>query len=285
MPPQAKTIQIFLPDGNPRGIRVAEITSRTVEVILVPRAHLDMAAARTELGQVGVYFLLGEATQGAELQVYVGEAEDCLGRLRQHNKQKEFWNVALIAVSKTQYFTKSHAKYLEWFAHKAISTAGRYALENVNGPTKPYISESMEADLADNFDTMRVLVGALGYPLFDELGKPSPKATVHCKTKDADAKGEYTEDGLVVLAGSTAKLQEAPSTGAWIRGLRDGLKESGTLVLDGSALRFVKNHVFSSPSAAAGVVLGRQANGWSEWKYADDRTLDVVHRQNATPDD
>jgi len=25
----AKTIQIFLPDGNPRGVRVAEITSRT----------------------------------------------------------------------------------------------------------------------------------------------------------------------------------------------------------------------------------------------------------------
>ena len=28
-----KTIQIFLPGGNPRGIRVAEITTRIVQVI------------------------------------------------------------------------------------------------------------------------------------------------------------------------------------------------------------------------------------------------------------
>jgi hypothetical protein len=30
-----KTIQIFLPDGNPRSVKIAEITSRTVQVLLV----------------------------------------------------------------------------------------------------------------------------------------------------------------------------------------------------------------------------------------------------------
>ena len=34
----AKTIQIFLPGGDPRGIRVAEITTRIVQVIEVPRS-------------------------------------------------------------------------------------------------------------------------------------------------------------------------------------------------------------------------------------------------------
>jgi hypothetical protein len=29
--------QVFLPDGNPRGLKIAEITSRTVQVILIPR--------------------------------------------------------------------------------------------------------------------------------------------------------------------------------------------------------------------------------------------------------
>ena len=36
---------------------------------------------------------------------------------------------------------------------------------------------------------------------------------------------------------------------------------------------------FSSPSAAAAVVLARRANGWIEWKYKDGRTLDEVKRQ------
>ncbi len=40
---QARTIQIFLPEGNPREIRNAEITSQTVQVIQAPRAHVDQA--------------------------------------------------------------------------------------------------------------------------------------------------------------------------------------------------------------------------------------------------
>jgi len=39
----AKTIQIFLPDGNPRGVKIAEFTSRTIQAVLVPRAQLDFA--------------------------------------------------------------------------------------------------------------------------------------------------------------------------------------------------------------------------------------------------
>ncbi len=32
----AKTIQIFLPNGNPRGVKIAEVTNRTVQAILIP---------------------------------------------------------------------------------------------------------------------------------------------------------------------------------------------------------------------------------------------------------
>jgi hypothetical protein len=109
-----KTIQIYLPDGNPRGMKVAEITSRTVQVALVPRANLEMAALRPELSNVGVYFLVGAEDEENLPVVYVGEAEDCLMRLRQHNKAKDFWQVALVCISRTQYFTKAHVKFLEW---------------------------------------------------------------------------------------------------------------------------------------------------------------------------
>lgn len=36
-----QTIQIFLPNGDPRGMRVAEITTRIVRVIEVPRSQLS----------------------------------------------------------------------------------------------------------------------------------------------------------------------------------------------------------------------------------------------------
>jgi hypothetical protein len=38
--PTAKTIQIYLPTGEPRGIRIAEITTRIVQAILIPRSEL-----------------------------------------------------------------------------------------------------------------------------------------------------------------------------------------------------------------------------------------------------
>jgi hypothetical protein len=34
----------------------------------------------------------------------------------------------------------------------------------------------------------------------------------------------------------------------------------------GTAMRFARDHVFASPSAAAAVIAGRQANGRVDWK-------------------
>ena len=125
---KGKTIQIFLPDGNPRGVKIADITSRTIQTLLIPRPSIDDAAKRPEVQNVGIYFLIGAAEDGAKPVLYIGEAENCLVRLKQHHKSKEFWTTALVATSKTQFFTKSHIKYLEWYCYEAAKTANRYIL-------------------------------------------------------------------------------------------------------------------------------------------------------------
>lgn len=279
-----KTIQIFLPDGNPRSVKIAEITSRTVQAILIPRANLDFAGTREELSNVGIYFLIGSPEDESKPQVYVGEAEDCLVRLKQQNKSKDFWNVAIAIISKTHYFTKTHVKYLEWFCYDAALKTGRYHVENPTVPTRPYASESMEADLQDNFDTLKVLVSTLGYPLFDEIKLPEKKDILYCRGRDASAEGEYTEDGLVVFAGSTSNLKETPTAGQGTKNFRSKLVEAGILVQQDHIYKFTSDYIFSSPSAAAGVVLARSANGWLEWKYKNGKTLDEVKRQNLMPD-
>ena len=78
MTPTPKTIQIFLPGGDPRGLRVAEITTRIVQVIEVPRTRLDEFSRMPESGQVGVYFLFGADESGADLQVYIGQTGDAV---------------------------------------------------------------------------------------------------------------------------------------------------------------------------------------------------------------
>lgn len=272
-----KTIQIYLPDGNPRGLKIAEITSRTVQAVLIPRSVLDEASKRPELDNVGVYLLFGSSD--SKPLVYIGEAENCLSRLKQHNKSKDFWTHAVAFVSKTHFFTKTHIKFLEWLSCEQTIKANRYTLENGNTPSKPHLSESVEADLYDNFETIQVLASTLGYPVFDLIRKPTKKEVIECKGKSAYAEGEYTEDGLVIFSGSTCNLQETPTAGSWIIGMRKDLVEEGVLIESNGVYKFTSDYVFSSPSAAAAVVLARRANGWIEWKYKNGKTLDEVKRQ------
>ena len=124
-----QTIQIFLPDGSPRSVKIAEITNRVVKAILVPRNKLEYIATRRELKNVGIYFLFGEAEEKVKPMVYIGEAEDCLDRLKQQNKQRDFWNYAVAMVSKTTAFTKAHVRYLEHIAIKPALDSNTYSAQ------------------------------------------------------------------------------------------------------------------------------------------------------------
>lgn len=273
-----KTIQIFLPEGNPRGLKIAEITSRTVQAILFPRSLLSEVSKRSELDNVGIYILIG--LSDSEQKVYIGEAENCLNRLKQHNQSKEFWTHALVFISKTQFFTKTHIKFLEWLSYDQALKANRFLLENTNIPTKPHLSESVESDLYDNFETLQILASTLGYPIFDIIKKPPKKEIIVCSGKLASATGEYTEEGLVVFSNSTCNIDEAAGLGSWVINLRKKLIDNKILVKENDVYKFTNDYVFSSPSAAAAVVLARSANGWTEWKYNDGRTLDEVKRKS-----
>lgn len=280
---QGKTIQIYLPDGTPRGIRIAEITSRTIQAFLMPRSTLDEAASRDELNNVGIYFLIGANEDDSQPLLYVGEAEDCLSRLQQHNREKDFWTHALVVFSKTQQFTKTHIKFLESFCYKEACKANRFELNNKNIPPEPHLSESMRADLMDNYDTMKILVSTLGYPFFDQIKKPRSKEILICQQgEQVYAEGEYTSEGLVVFSGAKCRLTDTKAINNGAKKLRKFMQKKELLVQskeDDHYLTLATDHIFRTPSAAACFVLGRSANGWTEWKYKNGRTLDEVKRE------
>lgn len=273
-----KTIQIFLPDGNPRSVKIAEITSRTVQAILIPRSKLDFILTRGELSNVGVYFLIGNPEEEAKPILYIGEAEDCGTRLKQHNTSKDFWNYAIVIISKTHYFTKTHIKFLESFMYKAAEKIGRYKFDNSTIPSMPFVAEWMEADLHDNFDTIKILVSTLGFPIFDEVKSTCKTDFVNCKGKDAFATGQFTDEGLLVFAGSTCNMNEVKTAATWLINMRKRLIDSGILMKDENVYRFTSDYMFQSPSAASGTVLARSSNGWVDWKYKNGKTLDDIHR-------
>lgn len=278
-----QTIQIFLPDGNPTGVKIAEITNRMIHATLIPRNKLSESEARKEIKKYGVYFLFGINEDKAKPIAYIGETDDCFKRLKDHNRQKDFWNYAIAITSKSEVFTKSHVKFLEYFCVKTAKEIGRYDLENLTVPTKEHISESMEADLQDNFETMKILLSTLGFPIFEEIRnlEATVKEILYCKGKDAEAQGELTDDGFVVFKGSKTNANESKTAGDWVIGMRNKLKENNIIRLENNVYVFNEDYLFGSPSAAAAAVLARRANGWVEWKNIDKKTIDEIYRMDS----
>lgn len=275
-----QTIQIFLPDGNPSSIKIADLTNRLIFATLIPRKKLIESGERNEIRKYGLYFLFGINEEKSKPIAYIGETDDCFERIKTHNRNKEFWNYAIAITSKSNVFTKSHVKFLEYISVKTAKEINRYDLENQTVPTKEHISESMEADLLDNFDTVKVLLSTLGFPIFEEIRdiNKKQKEILHCKGKDATAQGELIDDGFVVFKGSIANFEETNTAGDWVKSLRKKLLSDKIMIQENNTYRFTEDFVFNSPSAAAAAVLGRSANGWNEWKNSEKKTIDQIYR-------
>jgi hypothetical protein len=285
-----KTIQIFLPGGDPRGIRIAEITTRIVQVIEVPRSLLQDFLKMDESDQVALYFLFGDAGDGSEPRVYIGQTGDLRARLVNHNQKKDFWQRALVLISRTNSLTQTHGLFLEWHSLQVARKAARYADENGNAGTKPHTPAPLQADCLEIFDTGRTLLATLGYPVFEPVASPVAGTRTAAKGEDevfflkaasTDARGLYTTEGFVVLKGSTGRKANVPSIiGTSEERLRNKLLEAGVMQESGEHVVFTKDHLFKSPSSAAIALTGRSANGWREWKNAEGVTLDKLKRTN-----
>jgi Domain of unknown function (DUF4357) len=279
-----QTIQIFLPAGDPRGMRVAEITKRIVRVIEVPRSQLGEFVKMPEAQQVGVYFLMGESSEAGLPRVYIGQSGNVGNRLVKHNQSKDFWNRAFVVISLTNSMTQTHALFLEWFAISEATKTARYTLENGNTGTRPHTPAPLEADCHEIHETAATLLATMGQPIFEPLTNTSvssnEKEFFYCKGPDANGTGEYTNEGFVVLKGSRCRIEVVASIqGTSHARYREQLISEGIMKLEDGAYVFSRDHLFSSPSMAAIAVMGRSANGWVEWKTMDGRTLDAVKRQ------
>lgn len=97
-------------------------------------------------------------------------------------------------------------------------------------------------------------------------GVSSPVFELHVKRDGISATAREVHGEFTVLEGSGTRA-------AWTvehayKVLREKLVREGAIVPghDGRAMRFARDQVFASPSAAAAVVVGRPANGRSDWK-------------------
>lgn len=273
-----KTIKIFLLDGDPNGRLTCELSNWTGKAYKIPRNKIKDCSDREDLSSTGVYLLFGKDEEANDL-VYVGEGEEILKRISQHLPQKDFWHETIVFVSKDENLNKAHIKYLENRLYDIAKTIGRYKIINGNTPTRSSISEPDKAEMEEFLENIKLLVNTLGHKVFEtkreETSKNISPADIFFirAARGADAQGQPTSDGFVVFKGSKATLSTVQSITPSFARLRQGLIDKGIMIEAGDCLEFTEDYVFSSPSTAAVMVMGRNANGLEEWKLSNGKTL------------
>lgn len=280
-----KTIKLFFVDGEPSGLRVADVMNWAGIALAVPRNHLRQFKARREASRPGVYILLGDDPDVVgEVRGYIGETEALGPRLAQNAREPtlEWWTEAVVFTSKDGSLTKAHAKHLELALHRLASEAARVNLTNVVAPSGAALPESdldaMESFLKYMRLTLPPLSGRAGQMFEPRSGTRTRGPEFTFSVLNAQARMRRSSEGYVVLRGSTAVRKVSDSLSRGYRAIREGLMRDGTLTLRESddLLVFNSDAAFTSSSAAAGVVAGSSQSGPAGWRLPDGTSLGAV---------
>jgi hypothetical protein len=277
------SVRIFIPTGEPEGLRIVEKSNWTGQGLVFPRAQFTEVRQRPELQRTGVYVLWGPGESGQLPRVYVGEGELVRPRPELHGKQKDFWTHAVVFTSKDQNLNKAHAEYLEARLVALAAEAKRAELDNGNVPQLPVLSEADVADSEGFLADVLLCLPVVGVSFFEKAKADTPNSQeLFLRAKGIEARGVDSAEGFVVRAGSQAVKDEVASIHTYLTDLRKSLLAQGVLEAAGADYRLSQDYTFNSPSTAAGVLLARSSNGRIEWKDAKGRTLKEIQEAAAT---
>jgi hypothetical protein len=272
------TLNIEIPDGNANSVWiVGRDPDWKGNVIVCPRACFETARLMKQFSQPGVY-ILRKVVPLQLPQIYIGYADPIKERLNNHYANKGFWQEVFVCVDDGGgKLNIAHIQHLEARLISMAKAANLCVLDQ-NTPQPPTLYKAVES-YAENFLTQLIFVlRVLGVNIFEvsptAADEKSGAKMFFLKSKDVKAKGYQNAGEFVVLANSKAVLQIAPHALAGrIDIFRKSLESQRILKVENGRLIFTQNYSFSSPSAAAGVIIGGEADGRLQWKNEQGKSI------------
>lgn len=201
--PRSKIIQILLKDANPSGIKIAQLSVSTAKVFVIPREDLSFVKTRNELKTPALYMLFDDE----RTSVYIGECENFINRISDHESKKDFWSWVVVAVS-SDGLDKADVKFLESYAINKAIEIGRFEIQNRTNPNKNNLREFKEESVLDFFDDVELLVNTLGFNIFEPI-KESLKEAPEPEQELPDINTDIREYDTIVCPSTGNGLQEA----------------------------------------------------------------------------
>lgn len=166
------TIRIFVPDGDPEGVRIIDRMNWTGHGVVFPREKWPATRQRSEFSRTGLYILSGYKSAEDELPtVYIGEGDVIRNRIESHFQNKDFWDRAIVFTASNNSLNKAHVKWLEYALVNRAVQAKRSILDNGNEPQEPALSEAERADIQAFLQEILQILPLIGLRAF-EMAKP-----------------------------------------------------------------------------------------------------------------
>ena len=189
------TIRIFVPDGDPDGVRIIDRMNWTGLGIVFPREKWPTTKQRAEFSRAGVYILVGYRAESDELPtLYIGEGDVIRNRIESHFQSKDFWSRAIVFTASNNSLNKAHVKWLEYALVNRASEAKQSNLDNGNEPQEPGLSEAERCDTQGFLREILQILPLVGLRAFEV-----PKAVAEPQREAAAAKPDSSTEMNTVI--------------------------------------------------------------------------------------
>ncbi|NQX84845.1 MAG: GIY-YIG nuclease family protein [Flavobacteriaceae bacterium] len=272
-----EVITTHLIEGTPNGIRSIQISNRNIMTFVIPRADLTKAKKLDEL-KTSCLYILFEESSSIKPKAYIGETDNFIDRVYEHNQKKDFWETAVVFISQANSINKTEVLYLEYLAIEKGLKINRFDLsENKQKPKKPNVQRHIKDSVEGFFRDVIYVTDFINLPIFkDSVNIKKSNKLFYTNYRSSEAIGYYDGSGFTILKDSIISKDTVPSFG-W-KTKREKIIEQTAKTVD-NKLVLTQDYTFKSPSTAADFCIGSSNNGWLVWKNKEGKTLDEIYRQ------
>lgn len=272
------TVYTKLLDKTLEGARIIDMGStKSCECFVLPREKVaEIAKKQPHLQQYGFYILLGRDKKMRNV-AYVGQTNDFKTRANDHKQKKEFWDTALVFVSKSNEIYPSEALYLEYLGWKAATEAGNYIIDNTKDINEPPLSEDKQNEMELFFEDIQFLTRFYGCKVFDKPeNQPAPENYIEFKMEQPQKGVKATlhfwkeSQRYVIMSGSIIADETTDGCSKGMQEFRDGVKSNKKLAVKRGSLYELLQDIeipesSQSPSGASSFCTGTSRNGTNDW--------------------
>ena len=273
----SKKLEVIYYNGQPDGIRSIRRHLSTMTTYVIPRPLLAEAKKISGIKRPGIYYLINENDENKIAQIYVGQTRNGISRLDDHNRQKDFWNKAIMFLSDSKTFSLDIISGLEEYAIVKAHESKRYSVEN-NVKPQYEIDEYDLPIIEEIYEEIQFIMATQGYKMSGAARDMNNADILHTTRNGVKAFGVYDGEKFEVLDGSQINLDKPTNLERYNRQRTELLEKGSISVVDGKYILHATIE-FNTPSGASDFVLGGSTNGWTEWKNGEGKTLDAIFRK------